>query len=125
MRICLCVQPDNTTLLAQHFGESGCYMVYDSETGQFSKHASKQAPCRGPCRCHVPELAGFDLVICRTIGHLVLRALRAQGTLVYQTQETDIANILANWQQLPPIGRAICKTGRRTAVQRPPIHKES
>lgn len=125
MRICFSVLSDGQ--LAPHFGESGHYVVFDTETGAVSDHAASALPCRGPCRCFVPELAGIDLVICRTIGHLVLRAIKAQGTPVYQIPETDMMSAIAAWQaeQLPPMGRAICKTGRRPAARRPLIHKEN
>ena len=125
MRICFSVLHDGQ--LAPHFGESGRYVVYDTESATLSEHTTSALPCRGPCRCYVPELAGIDLVICRTIGHLVLRALKAQGAPVYQTQETDMLLAIAAWQaeQLPVMGRAICKTGRRPAARRPLIHKEN
>lgn len=125
MRICFSVLPDGQ--LAPHFGESGHYIVFDTDTSAQHDHPTRELPCRGPCRCYVPELTGIDLVICRTIGHLVLRALKAQGTAVYQTQETDMMSAIAAWQaeQLPAMGRAICKTGRRPAARRPLIHKEN
>lgn len=125
MRICFSVLPDGQ--LAPHFGKSGRYVVFDTQTGAISNHATSALPCRGPCRCFVPELAGIDLVICRSIGHLVLRALKAQGIPVYQTQETDMMAAVTAWQteRLPPMGRATCKTGRRTAARRPLIHKEN
>lgn len=125
MRICFSVLPDEQ--LAPHFGESGRYVVFDTESGALMDHPTREQPCRGPCRCFVPELAGIDMVICRSIGHLVLRALKAQGTAVYQTQETDMMSAVAAWQAelLPAIGRTICKTGRRIAARRPLIHKEN
>ncbi len=125
MYICFSVLPDGH--LAPHFGENGRYVVYDTESGTRSEHTTSALPCRGPCHCFVPELAGIDLVICRSIGHLVLRALKAQGIPVYQTQETDMMAAVAAWQaeQLPPMGRAVCKTGRRTTARRPLIHKEN
>ena len=125
MRICFSVLPDGQ--LAPHFGESGRYIVFDTAIGTVSDHATSALPCRGPCRCFVPELAGIDLVICRSIGHLVLRALKAQGTPVYQTPETDMMSAIAAWQaeQLPAMSRAICKTGRRPTARRPLIHKEN
>lgn len=125
MRICFSILPDGQ--LAPHFGESGRYIVFDTDTGAQMTHPTRDLPCRGPCRCFVPELADIDLVICRSIGHLVLRALKAQGTPVYQTPETDMISAIAAWQaeQLPAMGRAICKTGRRPTARRPLIHKEN
>ena len=125
MWICFSVLPDGQ--LSPHFGESGRYVVFDTQTGALMDHPTRALPCRGPCRCFVPELAGIDLVICRSIGHLVLRALKAQGTAVYQTQEIDMMSAIAAWQaeQLPAMGRAICKTGRRPVARRTPILKEN
>ena len=125
MRICFSILPDGQ--LAPHFGESGRYIVFDTDTDTQHDHPTRALPCRGPCRCFVPELAGIDLVICRTIGHLVLRALKAQGSAVYQTQETDMMSAIAAWQaeQLPFISRAICKTTRHPPARRPLIHKEN
>lgn len=125
MHICFSILDDDK--LAPHFGASGRYVVFDTETGTVSDHATSALPCRGPCRCFVPELTSIDLVICRAIGHLVLRSLKAQGIPVYQTPETDMMSAIAAWQaeQLPHMGRAICKTGRRPAARRPLIHKEN
>jgi len=95
MRICVSVLPDDPSLLAPHFGDSSQYLIYDSENGQVTPHPAQTLPCRGPCRCSVPTYEGIDLVICRTIGHLVLRALKAKGIPVYQTQETAMMAAIA------------------------------
>lgn len=125
MRICFSVLPGGAATLSSHFGETGHYVVYDSETRQLEPQACHAALCRGPCRCFMPEMVGIDLVVCRAIGHLALRALRSKNTPVYQTRETHIETALAAWQsgQLTPVGRAFCKTGRRTAARTPVLRK--
>lgn len=129
MRICLSLKPGEGLELSPHFGDSGRFVVYDTDLQEFQAHACDAELCRGPCRCFMPATpeSGFHVVICRTIGHRVLRSLRAQGIAVFLTQAQDAPAALAELQsqQLAQALRSTCLTGRRNAAAKPAICKET
>ena len=129
MRVCFSVLPGEGLKLSPHFGESERFVTFDSDAQDFFPHARDSALCRGPCRCFMPATAesSVDVVICRSIGHRVLRSLRAHGIAVFLTQELDAPTALAAFeaQQLAQVVRSTCLTGRRTAARQPVIPKEN
>lgn len=129
MRICFSLLSGEGLSLSPHFGDSGRFVVYDTDSQEFRAHACDAELCRGPCRCFMPALpeSAFHVVICRAIGHRVLRALRAQGVTVFLTQAQDAPTALAELQaqQLVQALRSTCLTGRRNAVAKTVIHKET
>lgn len=129
MRVCFSVLPGEGLKLSPHLGESERFVVFDSKAQDFLPHARDTTLCRGPCRCFMPATleSGFEVVICRSIGHRVLRTLRARGVAVFLTQELDAPTALAAFkaQQLAQVTRSTCLTGRRTAARQPAIPKEN
>ncbi len=129
MRVCFSVLPGEGFKLSPHFGESERFVIFDAAAQDFLPHARDTSLCRGPCRCFMPATleSGFDVVICRRIGHRVLRTLRACGVAVFLTQEPDAVTALAAFQaqKLAQVVRSTCLTGRRTATRKPAITKET
>lgn len=102
MRICFSIKngASEDMSLADHFGESDLFVIFDTELQSFRPHASNPAPCRGPCHCHLPALPQreFDAVICRNIGARAFAMLRRQQIDVFLTQESNIRKALNVWQ---------------------------
>jgi len=128
MRVCFSVLPGEGYKLSPHFGETERFVVFNADAQVFLPHERDASLCRGPCRCFMPAAleSGFDVVICRSIGHRVLRTLRAQGIPVFLTQELDALAALAAFkaQKLEQVVRSTCLTGRRTSARKPAIPKE-
>lgn len=129
MRICFSILHGEGLKLSPHFGESERFVVFDTDVQDYLPHGRDTALCRGPCRCFMPATldSGFDVVICRSIGHRVLRTLRAYGVAVFLTQELDAQAALAAFQaqKLLQVSRSSCLTGRRTAQRKPMITQET
>ena len=115
MKICLSICNKNLEKpqLSDHFGESGRFVIYDSQSGVVLPHASNVALCRGPCRCQLPSVgeSAFDAVICRAIGARSFAMLRRSRVDVFITHAHDMQEAVNAWraQQVKMASRSICR----------------
>ena len=118
MRICfsICDAHSENVSMPKHFGESAHFLVIDSDTGEAMDYPANALPCRGPCRCYIPDRDhAFDAVICRAIGHRELLDLKKKGIPVFLTTETSPHLALQQWRKnsLEQATRSVCYKGRR------------
>ena len=115
MRLCFSVNSELEGELAMpdHFGESSCFVVFDTVKESFAPYACDSMQCRGTCQCHLPAMQphAFDVVICRNIGARAFALLRRKQIDVYLTQERNATDALNIWraQQLPVAKRGACR----------------
>jgi len=126
MRICLSVLnlSGENLRISRHFGETGNFVLIDSETGQDTVYPASALPCRGPCACRIPlrQDDAYDAVICQAIGPRELAEMRRKGIPVYLTMETTPEEALQRWREnrLVPVQRGRCLKNRRNAAQLKP-----
>lgn len=122
MKICISINDvrAENLIISKHFGDSAHFLLIDSKTAEIQPFPAHNMPCRGPCRCYIPDRqdSAFDAVICRTIGHRELIDLRRKGIPVYLTQETSPREALQLWREnrLELALRSTCLKGRRKSA---------